>query len=217
MSEAQISPRTDGPDDLDLVEDTAPAATAEVDPGSRSRPLGAARRPRPAPSATAPAALLVVLLVAAAVVGIHDLLVHLGAVPGSSWTAAVLSSLDDQQRQSWFVPAGIAVAVVGVLVVLAALRPRRRTHRQAVDDPTLWLRPVDLARTASAAALGTADVATATSTVRRQKVRTKVVSHPNAETDVVHDAVTAAVGAAVDPLIGTVKVVVKVRRAGGAQ
>ena len=217
MSEPQESPRTDGPSDLDLVEDVAHSSTADADPHARSRPLGAARRPRPAPTATPLAGVLWVLLLAAAVAGIHDLLVHLGAVPGTSWTAAVLSALDDQQRQAWFVPAGIAVAVVGVLVVLGALRPRRRTHRQAVDDPTLWLRPVDLARTASAAALGTADVATASSTVRKQKVRTRVVSHPNADTEVVHDAVTASVSAALDPLIGTAKVVVKVRRAGGAQ
>lgn len=208
---------TDHPDPTERVEPTDTGATAEADPAAPSRPLGAARGPRPAPSATRPATVLMLLLLGAAVVGIHDLLTHLGAVPGSSWTAAVLSSLDNQRRQGWMLPAGVVVALLGLLVIVAALRPRRRTHRQAVDDPTLWLRPVDLARTASAAALGTADVASATSTVRRRKVRTRVLAHPNADKTVVRDAVTATVAQALDPLIGAVTVTTRVTTTGGTQ
>lgn len=179
------------------------------------RPVVPAAGPRKAPAAVLPAVLLVLLALGLGVVALRDWLTHLGVFTGTLWTTNTVDAVDGVRRAGWLLPVGVVVALLGLLVVVAALRPRRRTHRRAESSEVVWLRPVDLARAASAAASGAADVATATSSVSGRKVTTKVTAHPAADKGSVRDGVSSAVSAALTPLLGSPRVKVRVRSAAG--
>ena len=47
---------------------------------------------------------------------------------------------------------GIIVALVGLWLLITALMPRPRTHMQVASPSSIWVRPVDVARKATASA-----------------------------------------------------------------
>lgn len=104
----------------------------------------ASPRPLAAPAATPLAVLFSLLLLTGAGVLIRDGLVGLSAVTGTTWTPGALDALDGLTPQSWMFPVGIAVAVVGVLVVLASLKWRARRYKPSEIADEVWLRKSDL-------------------------------------------------------------------------
>ena len=86
-----------------------------------------ARTPRAPAAASYTGALLSVLLVAAGVVGIRDGLVAASALNGSLWTTDAVNWLDGLRFAYWMPPAGVLAVILGLVLVLVAVTPRRRT------------------------------------------------------------------------------------------
>ncbi|MBY6367439.1 hypothetical protein [Rhodococcoides corynebacterioides] len=111
-----------------------------------------APRPLAAPAATPWAFLWTLALLAGAAVLIRDAVVLWGWVPGTAWTGSALDYLNGLGPQSWMVPGGIAAAVVGALMVLAALKWRGRRYRPTDLADDVWIHRRDRAKLAAAPA-----------------------------------------------------------------
>lgn len=101
----------------------------------------------------------------------RDLGVRYGAErPGDSWVADALRWFSGLPVNAWTVAAGIAVAALGVVVAVAALRPRPRTHVRFASGTSIWLRPVDIARISTYTTIQE----TGATNVRSQATRTRL-------------------------------------------
>lgn len=93
-----------------------------------------------APRRTAGASIVTVpLLLAVVVLGgiaVRDTVVSLGWMAGDRWLDAVPRIADDVRWDWWAWPATVAAIVVGLILVLAAVKPRRRSHKPVTDE--LW-------------------------------------------------------------------------------
>lgn len=59
-------------------------------------------------------------------VGVRDALVYAGAIDGKPWLEQLAGHLNDREPHDWMIPAGVAVAMVGLFLIVVALRPRPR-------------------------------------------------------------------------------------------
>lgn len=179
-------------------------------PGPALKP---GRTPVAAPAAAPLAVLLALLLIAAGVVGIRDALVGAGVLDGEPFTVSAATSLDGLGAQSWMVPVGIGLAVVGLLLLVAALKPRRRTEMKVRSELAVWIRPADVARLATYAAEDAPGVAGASSTATRRKVVVTVDSLAT-ETEQIRSDAGAEVSARLAQLDRTPKIAVHTRTNG---
>jgi len=124
---------------------------------------------------TAVAVLLALLLVAAGIVGIHDLLAGQGWVAGGEWVPPVVSAFEGLRVTTWMVVVAVLVGLLGLWLVLLALKPRRRTHVRSADDGLdLWTSPKALAAIAGHAADRIPGVASATARAHRRRIDVEV-------------------------------------------
>lgn len=165
------------------------------------------RPPRARPGATPVAVLLALGLVALAVVGIHDLAAARGWSDGAPWVPDLVDRLDGLTASAAVVALSVAAAVVGLLLVLVALAPARRTHLPVDGDHDVWVSPAAVGALARAAADRAPGVISAETTrTTRRRVTVEVVTQRD-ETEV-----TAGVRAAVDgSLVGLTRTRVGVR------
>lgn len=156
---------------------------------------GVTARPPVAAAAAAPLGVLfAVVLGALGVLGVRDGLVAAGALGGTPWIASAITNVNGVRPQTWMLPAGIVAVLVGLWWVLVALKPRRRTAVQLVAETSVWMRPTDLARVASAAAEDVPAVASVTASGKRHKLTLKVSTSARDGAQVrahVQEAVTA--------------------------
>ncbi|GAB3072903.1 hypothetical protein [Corynebacterium aquatimens] len=125
---------------------------------SRYRPqAGVVNHPQPgaAPRANPIARWLTVLLglvmiTLAGLIG-HDLwYVFEQKEPSKAWAAPVFEWIGSAAVTDAAVAVGVLVSLIGLWFIVAALKPRKTTHVK-VDSPTsMWVRPVDIARKATA-------------------------------------------------------------------
>ncbi len=108
-------------------------AEADAPPTNQDLRRHAPRRIAGASIATVPLLLAVVALGAIAV---RDALVSLGWVAGSRWIDAVPRIADDVRWSWWAWPATIGAVVLGLLLLVAAVKPRRRSHTPVSHE--LW-------------------------------------------------------------------------------
>jgi hypothetical protein len=73
-------------------------------------------------------------------------------------------------------PVAIGAIVLGLLLLVAAVKPRAHTHVGTATSPTLWLTTTDTARASTAAALHVEGVIRAHTTADRRTVRVRIVS-----------------------------------------
>lgn len=109
-------------DDVDVRVTRFADATTSPEAGV----LAAAPRPAGPGVARRTGLLLAALLFALGVVAIHAALVGLDVVGGPSLVDEVVERVDGLSPQDWMLPAGAALALVGVLLVAAAVWPRPR-------------------------------------------------------------------------------------------
>ena len=150
----------------------------------------------PAAASYAGAALAVVVL-ALGVVGIRDALVSVGWTGGQRWIPEVLAAVDGAEPASWTAAAGVGVAVLGAVLIVAAVMPRKRRSVRAAANTAVYLDLTEVARLAAAAAESVAGVADARSTATRRTltVRCAVTGTPEAGLSAaVRDAVSAELG-----------------------
>lgn len=94
--------------------------------------------PKAAPRATPIAVLLALALCVLGIIFGRDALVEFGAISGTAWISPLLDTLVDSTVSSALLPVGIAIAVLGLILVLVALLPRKKTHRLS-DSEGVWL------------------------------------------------------------------------------
>lgn len=178
-------------------------ATDETTTSSAQPPLAVAK-----PAFVA--AFLALLLVAAGVLGVRDAAVAVGWLRGDLLIPKGVNAIAEFGPQQWMVPAGVALAVLGVALAVLALFPRRPTAVPVEAATTVYVGHGDVARIASAVTLDVPGVlkATCTASSRTVVVRCRVTGHA----DDVRVLVTAAVADALEPLRHTPRIVVRVRK-----
>ncbi|HEY4570143.1 MAG TPA: DUF6286 domain-containing protein [Kribbella sp.] len=152
---------------------------------------GPAKRPVGTAAAATVGIVAALITIALGVVGVRDALHALGAVGGPSWTGWLAGQLETVRPAAWMIPAGIIAVVVGLLFLIAALKPRRVTHT-AVGQDGVWIRRRDIARLATESAEGVDSVISATAKSRRRTVR--ITARASGDTDRVATELATAVG-----------------------
>jgi hypothetical protein len=180
--------------------DTAPAAQS----GSAMR---AARQQTGAGRIGVVGPILAILLTAIGVVLLHDAISVADNRPGRSWLAAVVDGLNGFTAEWWLIPAGVAAALIGVWLIITALRPRSRKTLAVTSATGVFLRTRDIARLASAAADDVDGVLSAHSVASRRTGTVTVESDTAGIADRVQETVAQRLAALDDPL----KVKVRVR------
>lgn len=142
--------------------DSDPAPGRPVMPGARPK-TGSGRIGLLGP-------ILAVLLAALGVILIRDALIGLDVLGGPAWLTAALDGVGGSTAEWWMVPAGVAVALLGVWMVVTALRPRSRKTVPVTSATGVFLRTRDVARLASDAAGEVDGVLSAASTASRRAV-----------------------------------------------
>ncbi|GGC75182.1 hypothetical protein IEU95_01230 [Hoyosella rhizosphaerae] len=170
------------------------------------------RAPKARPAAIAGAVTVIALLIGIAAVTINDLLVSQQWVTGQTVIPQALTTLDGQTPQPWFVPVGAGIAVLGVLFLYLAVKPRATT-RVAGSEQTVWFAPRAIADLARTTALDTVPVvkAKASATKRKVTVTATVFGSPPADlSDTIKQRLTERFSA----LARTPKIAVRIRQEG---
>lgn len=157
------------------------------------------RPPRARPPAVPVALALALGLIAVGVVAVRDLIVSQGWANGTPWSEVVVSAFDGLTASIAVVAGGIAVAVIGLLLIWLSLKPGRKTHLRASNAEDLWLSQRALAALAVAVADRAPGVIAAEATrVTRRRVVVQVVT--SQEPTVVADAVQSSLDSTVSGL-----------------
>ncbi len=151
--------------------------------------------------------LMAIILIGIGVVLLHDTIARTDSRPGRTWTAALADGLDRVTAEWWMIPAGVGIALLGVWLIITALRPRSRKTLPVTSQTGVFLHTRDIARLASAAADDVDGVLSTSTVASRRKIVITVESDRDGVADVVRDTVTQRLS-----LIATLpKITVRVR------
>lgn len=177
--------------------------------------ITAGRTPTAAPAAAPWAVLVALAVIALGAIGIRDALLAAGAFGGTSWTKRAADTIDGLSPQTWMIPAGVALALLGLWWLCAALKPRRRTEIALSGQPGAWIRSSDLARLAQPTAENTDGVVSARVSAGRRRVTVKatITARDSAQ---IRAALTDAVEGRLTALQHAPKVKVNTRYSGGS-
>ncbi len=145
---------------------------------------------------------------------IREVLVHANAVSGSLWAAKTVTYLNDRPPTDWMVPAGVAAALLGLVLVVLALRPRARKELAVSARTGVFLTTASVRRLAESAAADVDGVDTTSVSASRSKVVVDVttLSADSADTK---SRIELAVQAALASLTTQPTIKVKVLSVGG--
>ncbi|WP_328291473.1 DUF6286 domain-containing protein [Kineococcus sp. NBC_00420] len=118
--------------------------------------------------------LLAILLLALGVLLLRDALVAAGIFSGKQWASSAVSGLQGFAPVWWLIPVGVVVVLIGVWLVVTALRPRSRKTLPLTSQTGVFLHTRDVARLASGAAADVDGVLGVSSTATRRKVTVSV-------------------------------------------
>ncbi|KYH45403.1 DUF6286 domain-containing protein [Branchiibius sp. NY16-3462-2] len=152
--------------------------------------------PRAAPVAAVTGCLVAFLLIALAVVGIHDLAVTQHWSRGRSWSRDAIEAVDGATRADWVVPLAVITLLIGVVLLYAALKPRRATHRPVPDESDaadVWISPAALSQLATAAAEDVPGVLQAHSRVTARRIRVSLHTTPGSDRDQITQTATQSI------------------------
>lgn len=174
------------------------------------------RSPVAAATARYVAVALALVVMLGGVVSLREAGIELGWVDGTPWIGAAITALNGLRSQWWMVPAGAVALILGLWLVVVAVRPRRKTVVAVDAAGSVWMRPRDVARLASHAASCVPGVEVLNSAATRRKV-TMYVGITGIESDAAaKGSIAAAVGSATEILIPTPKIVVRIGTSGAA-
>lgn len=94
--------------------------------------------PKAAPKATGIAVILALLLVVLGIVCGRDALIEFGAVTADPWIGPAIDTVREITVRTWMFPAGIALGILGLILVVVSVLPRRRTHTLS-DSEGVWI------------------------------------------------------------------------------
>ncbi len=143
--------------------------------------------------------IMALVLTGIGVVLLHDAIAAADTRPGRTWSAAMIDGLDRTTAEWWMIPAGVGIALLGLWMIVTALRPRSRKTLAVTSQTGVFLRTRDIARLASAAADDVDGVLSAGSVATRGTVTTTVESDRDGVADLVRDAVEQRLSALASP------------------
>jgi len=156
-------------------------------------PLRAAQRPVAAGVLTLLGVLWSLLVIALAVVCIRDTLVALGALGGEPWIKGVTDTLDGTTATNWIFAIGVACALLGLLLLWAAVKPRPRRGIEIEADTGVLVSKPAVRRLASSAAREVDGVDMVSVTASRKTVTVDAAILPGAPVDEVRANISEAV------------------------
>ncbi|HZX06120.1 DUF6286 domain-containing protein [Kribbella sp.] len=178
-----------GVDRVDVEITAVEARTpTEADADVHAEPL-AAKPPVAGPVARAFGIVGALVLVAVGAVGIAEMLRATGLLRGQVIPEGWFGRTVVLEPAGWLRPVGIAAIVVGLILLVLALKPRRRTHL-AVGE-FVWIRPAAAARLAADSASGVDSVTAASVVAKRRRLHATVTMF--GEPSRVHDEVRTAI------------------------
>lgn len=110
------------------------------------------RTPRRRPAVIWPAVLLALSLITLGVLAVRELLVQQGWIEGSPWLTPLLTASATISADQQTVAAGAIALLLGLLLLVLALRPGSKTHRRAPGEVDVWATPDALGHLARDAA-----------------------------------------------------------------
>lgn len=191
-----------------------PSATTDERPGqatSPSRPMPAAKTPVGTGAVQVVGVVLALLVTALGAAALRDAVLATGLIDGTPWVLGAVESLDGLRPDPWVLVVGVVLVLVGLWLVVCALRPRPRTGLALRADTGVFLRPRGVSRLATAAAEDVDGVLDASAATTRRSVSVRVTTTGD---DGTPDAVRAAVSARLAHLDPTPKVKVRTRSEG---
>ncbi|GAB3942638.1 DUF6286 domain-containing protein [Corynebacterium tapiri] len=137
--------------------------------GSSSRGFGL--KPASSPQVRWWTILLSLLLIAAGLVAARELLVMYRPPQGwTSWLEPIPQALQSMTKELIAISGAIAL-LIGLILLVAALAPRKKRYREVSQaTPSVWMRPVDIARFTTARAKQVPGVINATSLAKKNRV-----------------------------------------------
>ncbi|WP_051866708.1 DUF6286 domain-containing protein [Corynebacterium atypicum] len=174
---------------------TQPAQTGKQDKAK----LG--QEPKASPAARWWSVLLGIAFIALGVVAGRELWLRLSdSVQWRSWLDPLLEVIAQNRYEPWMLWIAIGLVVTGLIFIIAAVKPRARTHRRIASTASLWARPVDIARFTTATAKQTPGVGRAQTRVTKKTVHLDVQTTSNAPG--IEDSIRQALADRLDPLLG---------------
>lgn len=176
------------------------------------KPMAAAKTPLGPGVISLVGVVLALLVITLGVVAAQTALVAAGALTGSPWLTTSVTAVNGLSPAAWMLPGGIVVALVGLWLVITAVKPRPRTGVALQAATGVFLRPRDIARLAAAAADDVDGVQDARASATRTKVTVHVTTTGANDTTAqggVADAVKTAVAGRLSALKKPVRVTVR--------
>jgi hypothetical protein len=95
---------------------------------------------------------LAVLVILVGLIGVRDALTSAGVLSGESWLERGIDALDGLEPQWWLVPLGVLLVMLGLWLLLVALRPRPRTAVALTSETGVFMHPRELKKLTKRAA-----------------------------------------------------------------
>jgi len=181
---------------------------------AKPAPLSAAKMPVGMGAAARVGVVVAVLVLALGALGIVEALLGAGVIGGSSWVGQGARRVNGLTAAAWCVPVGIGLVLLGLWLLVAAVRPRPRRVVAVTATTGVYLRPADVARLAGAVASRVDGVSAAKATATRRKVTIEAETII-ADTSVVRAAIETAVSDRLQALASPPRVQATVRADGG--
>lgn len=183
------------------------------------RPAKGVRRPLGALPALIPGVILALVAVGLGVVGIHDAIIHwtrsgswdLISISGPTWTGRAIRSIENLTPHLWMSFAGVAVALLGIWLVVLALKPRRVRGVAVSSSTYMWVEHAGIGRLAVGAAAQVPGVRSARGSAGRRRVDVTVEAG-GGDTQQLAASVRDAIAARLAPLAKAPRITVSVKQ-----
>lgn len=151
--------------------------------------------PKGQPASRAIAVLLSVAAIGLAIAAARELWTKRTGTELESWLKPIFDLIARARYETWMLPVGVLVALIGVFFVIAALSPRPRTHVQLAASQNFWIRNVDVARLCTATAERVPRVAGASTYASPRSVVVSITGGDH------HEDLPERVREAIDPVV----------------
>ena len=205
-STTPISPPTPQPSPPSPSSRPASGQDSRARRSESAQPLAAAKTPVGPGLISALGLVWALLLTGLGVLGVQAALVYAGLLTGTSWLTWLIQRLDGLAPAAWMLAAGVVLVLLGLWLLVAALRPRPRTAVAVKASTGVFLKPRDLARLAVAAADDVDGVQDAKASATRGKVTLRITGTGDPQ---LSGRVTSAVEQHLTGLANPIKVTVR--------
>lgn len=158
---------------------TAGGRTQSPTPSWKKLSFRPAKEPRKSPRARGWMFILGLIFLAGGAVGIRELLLETDTISGPSWLQPIIDWLSHAHWVQAFLIIAVIALILGLIILIASLRPRTKTHVLIDNEASLWMRPVDIARACSARAKDQRGVLNATTVATAKRVTVTVTGDPD--------------------------------------